>query len=125
MGLALTMVGVTGCTSMNRMAQGHPDRTSGQYKDDKALEAKVDKALIGAPVYKYPDVKVTVYRGEVQLSGFVTTDAQKEEATRIAQQVSGVNDVQNNLLIKKITNTPVVGQSNPPNNNNNPPNDNK
>ena len=113
LGLALSLIGVTGCTTVHRMAQGHPDRTSGQYKDDKALEAKVDKALVDAPVYKYPDVKVSVYRGDVQLSGFVTTEAQKDEAAKIAKGVAGENPVHNNLIIKETTNTPIVGQTAP------------
>jgi osmotically-inducible protein OsmY len=37
----------------------------------------------------------------VQLSGFVSTQAQKDAATKVAQAVTGVKSVQNGLTIKK------------------------
>lgn len=75
------------------------DRTSGEYVDDKLLIKRVKHALNGQPVYKYPDVKVQTYRGIVQLSGFVATEAQRETATEIAQLARGVGRVENSILI--------------------------
>lgn len=113
-GLAVTLIGVTGCTSMKRMAQGNPGRTAGQVKDDKNIKAQIEDALVNAPVYKFPDVTVNVFNGEVALSGFVVTQAQKDAAVRIAQDVRGVTDVNNQLVLVKNPGYPIVGQALPP-----------
>ncbi len=95
LGLTLSVLALAGCASADRY------RTSGQYKQDQELAEKVHDTLQNAPVYKYPDAKVNVDRGRVQLSGFVGTEAQKEEAGKIASQVPGVMQVENDLLIKQ------------------------
>jgi hyperosmotically inducible periplasmic protein len=106
--LAVTVgtIGLFGCASS-------PDRsrTAGQFKEDKKLASNIQDALTHASVYKYPDVTVTAYRGRVQLSGFVTTEGQKEEAAKIASQTPGVAQVENNLLLKE--GTAVGGASSP------------
>jgi osmotically-inducible protein OsmY len=45
-------------------------------------------------------VKVTSYRGTVQLSGFVNTSDQKRRAEDIAEKVQGVKRVENNITVK-------------------------
>ena len=112
-GLAASLVGLTGCTTAKRMAQGHPGRTSRQYKDDKKVQAEITKALINDPVYKYPDVTVNVYRGEAALSGFVITELQRQEALRVAREARGVTAVDDKLVIAKNPGMPVVGQAAP------------
>jgi osmotically-inducible protein OsmY len=51
-------------------------------------------------MYKYPDVKVTTFKGTVQLSGFVNNGAQKGRAADLAKNVAGVKDVVNNITVK-------------------------
>lgn len=86
-------VGVVGCA-------GTPTKEStGEYVDDTSLTARVKSAL-GDDSYKYPDVKVTTFKGTVQLSGFVDDSAQKERAGNIAKGVQGVKDVDNNITVK-------------------------
>jgi hypothetical protein len=75
------------------------DRSTGEVLDDKALGRRVHAALSDQPVYKFPDVHVHTYRGVVQLSGFVASQAQKEAATEIAQGVRGVAEVQNAIAL--------------------------
>jgi osmotically-inducible protein OsmY len=75
------------------------ERSVGEFVDDKVLDRRVDHALNAQPVYKYPDVHVHSYRGTVQLSGFVATEAQKQAATEIAQRVRGVAQVENAISI--------------------------
>lgn len=112
-GLAVSILGVTGCTSMKRTAQGNPDRTAGQLKDDKKVRAEIEKALINNPVYKYPSVEVSVYRGEVALSGFVITEHQRQEAVRVARGIQGVSEVNDKLVIARSPGIPVIGQTTP------------
>jgi hyperosmotically inducible protein len=46
-------------------------------------------------------VNVTVFKGTVQLSGFVDIAAQKSKAEDIAKQVVGVKDVANSITVKE------------------------
>lgn len=75
------------------------ERSVGEFVDDKVLDRRVNHALNTQPVFKYPDVHVHSFRGIVQLSGFVATDAQKQAATEIAQRVRGVQQVENAISI--------------------------
>lgn len=89
----LTLV-LAGCGTNNRY-----ERSTSEFVDDKRLGQRVKTALNAQPVYKYPDVKIQTYRGTVQLSGFVATEAQKQAATEIARQVRGVDELQNDILL--------------------------
>ncbi len=74
--------------------------TVGQYGHDKTITAKVKSALAADPVVKAHDVNVTTYRNDVQLSGFVDSQEQKVRAGQIAQGISGVEAVHNDLIVK-------------------------
>ena len=77
------------------------DRSTGQYIDDKSLGVRVNHALNDNPDYKFDDVTVNVFRGTVQLNGFVNTSDQKDKAEQIAKNVQGVQNIVNNLTVKK------------------------
>jgi osmotically-inducible protein OsmY len=89
---------VTGC---DNAARNGPEttRTAGQELDDKKLEGNVKDAL-AADTVKYPEVKVTAYKGVVQLSGFVNERDQKNRAGDLASKVIGVSKVENNITVK-------------------------
>lgn len=93
-GAALALV-VTGCAT-----QGDDNRTAGRVVDDNAITRDIASSLRSEPVYKFGDVDVKTYNGVVQLSGFVTTDEQKQRAAQIAQESPGVNQVVNALTLK-------------------------
>ncbi len=113
LGLAASLLVGTGCTTMKRAAQGDPNRTAGQVKDDKKIKAQIEEALVDAPVYKFPNVSVNVFRGEVALSGFVVTPDQKDAAVRIARSIRGVTQVSDQLVLAKDTSYPIAGQALP------------
>lgn len=97
--VALILLGgmvTTGCHSTGSQYE----RSTGQYIDDKAIEGDVETALEDNPVYKLDDVTVEAFRGTVQLSGFVSTQEQKERASEIASNVPGVLRVENNISVK-------------------------
>ena len=75
-------------------------RSTGAYLDDKSIATKVKADLIGDPDVKAGDVKVNVFRGDVQLSGFVENETQKQRAEQIARNVNGVNFVKNDLVVR-------------------------
>jgi hypothetical protein len=81
----------TGCRS---------DRTAGQAINDKMTAFNVNHALNSDPVLKFPDVKVNVFNGNAQLTGFVNNDEQRIRAAEIAAGVQGVSQVINEISLK-------------------------
>src|SRR5580704_12621497 len=89
-----TVIGVTGC------AGDRYHESTGESIDDTAITGRVKDALGNDAMYKYPDVKVTTFKGTVQLSGFVDNRAQKSQAGLLAKNTAGVKDVVNNISVK-------------------------
>jgi len=85
---------LTGC------AGNQYDRSTGEYIDDKSLTMRVHNTLADNPDYKFSDVNVNVFRGTVQLSGFVNNSDQKSKAAEISKTVQGVKEVDNKIEIK-------------------------
>jgi hyperosmotically inducible protein len=98
-GMLATVVAVAGCRSSGS------DRTATQKFNDRMTAHHVKKALDDAPVYKYGDVNVLSYYGTVELTGFVDTQQQRENAAQIASRVQGVSRVVNDIMLKQTTPT--------------------
>jgi hyperosmotically inducible periplasmic protein len=94
--LAIGAMAWTGCRTVGT----EYERSTGQYIDDKTLVSKVGDALKADPVYKLDEVTVHAFRKTVQLSGFVSSQEQKDRAGEIASSVAGVQSVANNLTLK-------------------------
>ena len=107
LGLALSLLGVTGCASARYRAEA-------QAEQDQALAQNVRDALAASPVYKYTGVHVAVDRGTVELKGIVPTEAQKYAAADIAERVPGVARVDNDLSIEPLLGNPETGTFVPP-----------
>jgi len=90
------LLGVTGCTTGNEYEQ-----STGEYIDDSGTSSRVRSALGKDPQYKYDDVKVTTFKGTVQLSGFVNSREQKSRAAEITRGVENVREVVNNITVKE------------------------
>ena len=90
----LALAAVTSC------AATATTRSSGQYLDDKTISAKVKAGLIGDPVVKADQIDVSTYKGVVQLSGFVNSEAAIRKAGEIARDTKGVISVKNDLLLR-------------------------
>src|ERR1700690_2180922 len=79
------------------------DRThesSDEATEDAAISARVVSALADTGGYKFSDVQVNTFKRRVQLSGFVDSDAHKNQAGTVAQQVDGIKEVINNITVK-------------------------
>jgi hyperosmotically inducible protein len=74
--------------------------STGQAFDDATITAKVKADLVESPLTKARDISVTTNHGVVQLSGFVDSKEQRDEAARIAKAVPGVRSVQDELHLK-------------------------
>jgi hyperosmotically inducible protein len=75
-------------------------RSTGQVIDDGTIATKVKSALIADPQVKGTQVQVEVYKGVVQLSGFVDRLAEAQRAVAVTRNVEGVKEVRNNLIVK-------------------------
>jgi hyperosmotically inducible protein len=75
-------------------------RTVGEYTDDKVLHTKVWAALTDDKTADANEINLEVYKGVVQLNGFVDNEKEKAQAESVAKAVSGVKGVENNLVIK-------------------------
>ncbi|MHB1437626.1 MAG: BON domain-containing protein, partial [Thiobacillus sp.] len=62
--------------------------------------AKVKAALIEDPLTKAIEINVETFKGVVQLSGFVTSQAASNRAVELARGVAGVKSVKNDMRIK-------------------------
>jgi osmotically-inducible protein OsmY len=71
-----------------------------QYVSDSAMTAKVKSALLAEKGLKSTDINVETQNGTVQLSGFVVSSAQIDQAVDVAKHVNGVKDVKNDLRLK-------------------------
>ena len=90
----LILLGPLGCASTR-----HHEGT-GEYVDDSVITTKVKSAIFNEPGLRVAEVQVKTFKGVVQLSGFVRSDADIQSAVRVASAVDGVKSVTNDMLVK-------------------------
>jgi len=73
--------------------------TTSEYVDDSTITAEIKAALLDNKDTHSTSISVETYRGTVQLSGFVASDAEKAKAEKVAAEVRGVKHVINSLAI--------------------------
>ena len=74
--------------------------STGQYMDDSAITTKVKAAIFNDPGLKSSEINVETYKGRVQLSGFVSSRANIDQAVAVTQAVGGVTSVKNDMRMK-------------------------
>ena len=79
---------------------GCSGETAGEYVDDSVISNTVRAKLLDDSDLNLFQIDVTTLQGEVQLSGFVDSEAAKERAGRVAAGVDGVKEVHNNLVVR-------------------------
>lgn len=73
---------------------------TGEYVDDTVITAKVKAAIFNEPSLKSAEINVETFKGVVQLSGFVTSQAAENKAVEVARTVGGVKSVKNDMRLK-------------------------
>ena len=86
--------------AMVACASTRTTKSAGEQVDDTVTTASVKSALIADPVTKAHQIDVEVFKGTVQLNGFVDTAASKTRATEVAKGAKGVTAVRNNLTVR-------------------------
>ena len=74
--------------------------STGEYVDDTAITAKVKKDIFDEPTLKSAEINVETFKGVVQLSGFVSSQASIDRAVVVARNVKGVASVTNKMSVK-------------------------
>ena len=81
----------------------------GNFMDDSTITAKVKAALVDHESIKSTDISVKTDQKVVTLSGFVESQAQAEEAVKVAKGVEGVTSVSDKLHVRDSKDTSVKG----------------
>ena len=92
--MALTLLTVVGCESTAKQ------EGTGEYMDDTVITTKVKTAIFNDPMLKVAEINVETFKGVVQLSGFVTSQAAVNRAVEVSRQVAGVKSVKNDMRVK-------------------------
>lgn len=83
-----------GCASTSKQ------EGTGEYFDDTVITTKVITAILNEPTLKSAEINVETFKGVVQLSGFVSSQANINKAIEVARSVKGVVSVKNAMRVK-------------------------
>lgn len=92
--LAVLLVTTVGCASSSKQ------EGTGEYIDDAVITTKVKAAIFNEPTLKTFEINVETFKGAVQLSGFVSSQATINKAIQVTRAVKGVVSVKNDMRIK-------------------------
>ena len=102
-----TRRGVVGClvlimfvAALVACASTAKQSSTGEYVDDSVITTKVKSLLAADDFLKSFQIGVETYKGVVQLSGFVNSQAAGDKAVEIAKSVQGIKSVKNDLIVK-------------------------
>ena len=91
---AIALAGLTAC------AGGPRTEGTGEYVDDTVITTKVKAAVFNEASLKSAEINVETFKGRVQLSGFVNSQADISKAVATAQGQPGVASVKNDMRLK-------------------------
>jgi len=92
--MAVMLITAVGCASTSTQ------EGTGEYVDDTVITTKVKAAVMNEPTLKSAEINVETFKGVVQLSGFVSSQAAANKAVEVARGVSGVKSVRNDMRMK-------------------------
>jgi hyperosmotically inducible protein len=105
---ATTDKGQSGLESAGQKVDSSMNKV-GDFMDDSSITAKVKAALVDHESIKSTDISVKTDQKVVTLSGFVESQAQAEEAVKVAKGVEGVTSVSDKLHVRDSKSTSVKG----------------
>ena len=74
--------------------------STGEYVEDTVLTTNVKAAMVNQPELNASEINVETYKGKVQLSGFVSSQADIDKAVAAARSINGVKSVTNDMRLK-------------------------
>ena len=94
------LLAVAMATSVASCATINGQESAKQYVSDASITAQVKANIIKDQSLKGFEISVETLHHNVELSGFVDTHQQKEQAAAIARSVTGVQSVENSILVR-------------------------
>ena len=91
---AVAIFTLTGCASTAKQ------EGTGAYVDDTVITTKVKAVILNEPALKSREINVETFKGVVQLSGFVSSEADAQRAVEVTRSVKGVTSVKNDMRLK-------------------------
>jgi hyperosmotically inducible protein len=91
---AVSLMVATACTSTRTQ------KSAGETIDDGVISTEVNTALVADSLTKAHNIDVEVFKGRVQLNGFVGSNAERQQAVALTHKVKGVTAVDNNLALQ-------------------------
>ena len=92
--MVFALVAVVACSSTSKK------ESAGEYVDDTVITTRVKAAILNEPTLKVSEINVETFKGVVQLTGFVSSQADVNTAVRVASGVGGVKSVKNDMRLK-------------------------
>jgi hyperosmotically inducible protein len=94
-----SLLAVSCAAALSACAATPAHESTGAAIDDAAITAKVKAALVADPATKARDIHVKTYHGVVQLSGFVNSKDERDDAMQLASHQAGVQHVDDEMQI--------------------------
>lgn len=95
-----SLIALVACTvAALASAPANAQKSAGDMVDDGTIAASIKAGLLDNKATHSMQINVESYKGTVQLSGFVASQAEKDAAGKVAADVSGVKRVINSLGI--------------------------
>ncbi len=98
--LIATVTAAASLTALPGCAVSRDQSTVGEYIDDATITAKVKAKFVEDKAVDASAISVETLNGEVILSGFAKSSAEKTRAQELAHQVKGVRAVKNSLEVR-------------------------
>ena len=92
--IAAVLAVAAGCASTGTQ------ESTGEYVDDSVITTKVKTAIFNDPQLKSTEINVETFKGRVQLSGFVSSQASINKAVQVASGVNGVKSVKDDMRLR-------------------------
>lgn len=92
--MLVAAAGLGACASTSR-TEG-----TGEYVDDTVITTKVKAAVLAEPTLNSAEINVETFKGRVQLSGFLKTQADINRAVELTRGIKGVTSVANDMRLK-------------------------
>ena len=102
--LLAAAIGLTSTLYLGGCAVTSGQSSVGEYVDDTAITARVKAKFAEDKQVSAMRINVDTLKGEVQLSGFASSDAEKSRASDLAASVPDVRKVRNNISVRAANN---------------------
>ena len=96
----LAVISIFSIVLLAGCAASRTHEATGEYVGDTVITTKVKAALLNDRRFHSAEINVETYKGDVQLSGFVSSESVANNAQKVAGSIEGVKSVFNDMRIK-------------------------